>query len=81
LAAYSGGRQQLDILEIDMPVVFINIKCVYGVMKFYPDPSNATALRLAKLTGTKTFSTSDIATIKALGFEIQYVDAYAGAQV
>ena len=50
-------------------------------MKFYPDPSNATALRLAKLTGNKTFSTSDIATIKALGFEIQYVDAYAGAQV
>lgn len=50
-------------------------------MKFYPDPSNATALRLAKLTGNKTFSTSDIATIKALGFEIQYSDAYAAAQV
>ena len=64
-----------------MPVVFINIKCVYGVMKYYPDPSNATALRLAKLTGNKTFSTSDLATIRRLGFEIQYVDAYAGAQV
>ena len=64
-----------------MPIVFIIIKCVYGVMKYYPDPSNATALRLAKLTGNKTFSTSDLATIRRLGFEIQYVDAYAGAQV
>jgi len=64
-----------------MPVVFLTIKCVYGVMKFYPDPSNATALRLAKLTGTKTFSNEDIATIKALGFEIQYSDAYAAAQI
>jgi hypothetical protein len=64
-----------------MPVVFLTIKCVYGVMKFYPDPTNATAVRLAKLTGTKTFSTEDIATIKALGFEIQYSDAYAAAQI
>ena len=50
-------------------------------MKYYPDPSNATALRLAKLTGNKTFSTRDLATIRRLGFEIQYVDAYVDAQV
>ncbi len=64
-----------------MPVVFLTIKIVYGVPKIYPDPTNATALQLAKLTGTKTFSAQDVAAIKALGFEIQYSDAYAAAQV
>ena len=64
-----------------MPVVFLTIKIVYGVPKIYPDPTNATALQLAKLTGTKTFSAQDVAAIKALGFEIQYSDAYADAQV
>jgi hypothetical protein len=64
-----------------MPVVFLTIKIVYGVPKIYPDPSNVTAMQLAKLTGTKTFSAQDVAAIKALGFEIQYSDAYAAAQV
>jgi hypothetical protein len=64
-----------------MPVVFLTIKIVYGVPKIYPDPTNTTALQLAKLTGTKTFSAQDVAAIKALGFEIQYSDAYAAAQV
>jgi len=64
-----------------MPVVFLTIKIVYGVPKIYPDPTNITAVQLAKLTGNKTFSSQDIATIKALGFEIQYVDAYANAQI
>jgi len=64
-----------------MPVVFLTIRVIYGVPKIYPDPSNATALRLAKLIGTKTFSAQQVADIKALGFEIQYSDAYAAAQV
>lgn len=64
-----------------MPVVFLTIKIVYGVAKIYPDPNNATALRLAKLIGAKTFSTQQVADIKALGFEVQYSDAYAAAQV
>ena len=64
-----------------MPVVFLTIRVVYGVPKIYPDPANATALRLAKLIGTKTFSAQQVADIKALGFEIQYSDAYAAAQV
>lgn len=68
-------------LEIDMPVVFLTIKNVYGVPKIYPDSSNSTALRLAKLIGTRTFSAQQVADIKALGFEIQYSNAYVAAQV
>ena len=64
-----------------MPVVFLTIKIVYGVPKIYPDPDNATALRLAKLIGAKTFNAQQVADIKALGFEIQYSDAYVAAQV
>jgi hypothetical protein len=64
-----------------MPVVFLTIKIVYGVPKIYPDPNNATALRLAKLIGAKTFNAQQVADIKALGFEIQYSDAYVAAQV
>ena len=64
-----------------MPVVFLTIKIVYGVPKIYPDPTNATAVRLARLIRAKTFSRQHVADIKALGFEIQYVDAYASAQV
>ena len=64
-----------------MPVVFLTIKLVYGVPKIYPDPTNTTATRLAKLIGTKTFSAQNIADIRALGFQIEYTDAYAGAQI
>jgi len=64
-----------------MPVVFLTIKIVYGVPKIYPDPNNATALRLAKLIGAKTFNAQQVADIKALGFEIQYSNAYVAAQV
>lgn len=64
-----------------MPVVFLTIKIIYGVPKIYPDPTNATALRLAKLIGAKTFNNQQVEDIKALGFDIQYVDAYAFAQV
>jgi hypothetical protein len=68
-------------LEIDMPVVFLTIKIVYGVPKIYPADGNLTANRLARLVGAKTFNAQQVADIKALGFEIQYVDAYADAQI
>jgi hypothetical protein len=64
-----------------MPVVFLTIKNVYGVPKIYPDSSNSTALRLAKLIGAKTFNAEQVALIKALGFQIQYSDAYAAARL
>ena len=64
-----------------MPVVFLTLKNDYGVPKIYPDSSNSTALRLAKLIGTRTFSAQQVADIKALGFEIQYSNAYVAAQV
>ena len=64
-----------------MPVVFLTIKIVYGVPKIYPATLDLTANRLARLTGTKTFSAQNIADIRALGFEIQYSDSYAAAQV
>lgn len=64
-----------------MPIIVLTIKNVYGVSKVYPAPGNRTAELFAALTGNKTFSPQDIATIKALGFEIQYVDAYVSAQV
>lgn len=63
-----------------MPVVFLTIKIVYGVPTIYPDPMDLTALHLARLAGTKTFSTQNIEDIRALGFQIQYSDAYAAAQ-
>lgn len=59
-----------------MPIVVLTIKSVYGVPKVYPAPGNRTAELLAALTGTKTFSTGDLAVIKALGYEIEYVSAY-----
>jgi hypothetical protein len=64
-----------------MPVVFLTIKNVYGVPKIYPDSSNSTALRLAKLIGARTFNAEQVALIKALGFQIQYSDAYAAARL
>lgn len=64
-----------------MPVVFITVKNVFGVLLYYPDPANITALLLARLICKKTFNTQDIRSIRALGFEIQYTNAYADAQV
>lgn len=59
-----------------MPTVVLTIRSVYGVPKFYPAPGNRTAELFAALTGTKTFSPRDLANIKALGYEIEYVNAY-----
>jgi hypothetical protein len=59
-----------------MPTVVLTIRSVYGVPKFYPAPGNRTAELFAALTGTKTFSPRDLANIKALGYEIEYVSAY-----
>jgi hypothetical protein len=76
-----AADNSLVLLEIDMPVVFLTIKIVYGVPKIYPATLDLTATRLARLVGTKTFSAQNIADIRALGFEIQYNDAYTDAQI
>ena len=59
-----------------MPIIVLTLKSVYGVVKVYPAPGNRTAELFAALTGTKTFSPRDLANIKALGYEIEYVNAY-----
>jgi hypothetical protein len=64
-----------------MPTVVLTIKSVYGLPKFYPAPGNRTAELFAALIGTKTFSPRDRANIMALGYKIEYVDAYAAARV
>jgi hypothetical protein len=64
-----------------MPTVVLTIKSVYGVSKVYPAPGNYNAIMFAALTGTKTFSPRDLANIKALGYELEYVSAYAAEVV
>lgn len=60
-----------------MPIVVLTIKSVYGVPQIYPAPGNRTAELLVSLTGKKTFNARDVAAIKNLGYEIQYINAYA----
>lgn len=64
-----------------MPVVQIQIKMVYGNVLYYPYPGNIAAEALARIAGKKSFSKADIANIKALGFAVEYVNAYAAAEV
>ena len=47
----------------------VSIKTHYGTQYIYPVCQ--TALHLAALTGKKTFSHSDIKTIKALGYSLE----------
>ena len=54
-----------------MAKVEVVIKSVYGKMNIYPN--NATAELFCGLTGKKTFSRTDIATIQALGFVVEQV--------
>ena len=72
--------QQLDnFQEINMPIIVLTIKSVYGVPKVYPAPGNRTAELFAALTGTKTFSPRDLVAMDALGYKIEYVSAYEPA--
>lgn len=59
--------------------VQIQIKTVYGNVTYYP--VNDAAKRFAAIAGTKTLSVSTIKNIKALGFEVEYVDALDFARV
>ena len=49
--------------------ITVEIKNVYGVDRIYPVCDKAKAF--TRLTGNKTLSDVDIATIKSLGFEIE----------
>lgn len=49
--------------------ILVEIKTVYGNEMIYPVCEQA--IKFAKLTGKKTLSRSDIATIKDLGFEVE----------
>jgi|APGre2960657373_1045057.scaffolds.fasta_scaffold38310_4 hypothetical protein len=60
-------------------VVQIQIKSVYGKPTYYP--VNEAGQLFAAIAETKTLSKGDLTKIMQLGFEIQYVDAYADAQV
>jgi hypothetical protein len=60
-------------------IVQIQIKCVYGKPTYYP--VNEAGQLFAAIAETKTLSKGDLQKIMQLGFEIQYVDAYADAQV
>ena len=48
--------------------ITVQIKSVYGKQTIYPVCENA--IRFAKLTGNKTLSQENIATIKGLGYTI-----------
>jgi hypothetical protein len=52
---------------------------VYGKPTYYP--VNEAGQLFAAIAETKTLSKGDLQKIMQLGFEIQYVDAYADAQV
>lgn len=52
----------------------IELKSVYGKTLIYP--ANQAAKLIAKIAGTKTLSSQQIAWAKELGFEVQEVAAY-----
>ena len=49
------------------------LKSVYGNDLLYPDPECRNAEHFLQLIGRKTFNRSDLATIKALGYEVEQV--------
>lgn len=59
--------------------VRIAIKMVYGNALYYP--ANDAASIFAAIAGKKSLSKADIAKIKALGFAVEYVNAYEAAEV
>ena len=68
--AYPGGHNS-PVLSGDR-----HANCRFDNQIVYPAPGNRTAELFAALTGTKTFSPRDLANIKALGYELEYVSAY-----
>ncbi len=59
--------------------VVIEIKMVYGNVLYYP--ANEAAKIFANIAGKKSLAKADIANIKALGFAVEYVNAYEAAEV
>ena len=59
--------------------VQISIKSVYGNTLYYP--ANDVALIFARFAGKKTFRKRDLNDMKQLGFEIEFVSAYAADEV
>jgi hypothetical protein len=57
----------------------IEIKTVYGEVKYYP--VNDAAKTFAAIAGTKTLSIDNLKRIKSLGIAIEYVEALAFARV
>jgi len=60
-------------------LVQIEIKTVYGEVKYYP--VNDAAKTFAAIAGTKTLGTDNLKRIKSLGIAIEYVDSLAFARV
>ena len=52
----------------------IEVKSVYGNQKWYPACQESKLL--TKLTGTKTFTDSHIATLKELGYTFKSIDSF-----
>lgn len=52
----------------------VQLRSVYGRELIYP--VNEMALKFTKLLGRKTLTKSDIAHIKALGFEIEWISQF-----
>jgi len=59
--------------------VVIMMKNVYGNVLFYPVCDAAKIL--AKIAGKRTFSYGDLSNIKALGYAVEYVNAYEALEV
>lgn len=62
-----------------MQVIQIEIKSVYGAIKYYP--VNQAAQLIAQIAGTKTLSAQALKLAVQLGMQIEYVNAYASAQI
>lgn len=62
-----------------MQVVQIQIRSVYGAIKYYP--ANQAAELIAQIAGTKTLSAQAIKLAVQLGMQIEYVNAYAAAEI
>jgi len=60
-----------DPLPVDNNIVEVEVRSVYGNDMIYP--ANDVAERFTNLTGKKTLSRTDLANIRAIGFEVKEV--------
>jgi hypothetical protein len=66
-------------LKMNMNVVQVEQKSVYGVVKFYPH--NDLAFGMAEFKGQKTLTQSDIKMLKEMGFQVELMAAVPGKLV